>query len=52
LPASAWLEHLVLRFRDQSLSDAQLKAFSALFGPLDPPGPNPYGKPFLPDHRR
>ena len=47
---AAWLEHLVLRFRDQSLSDPQLKAFSALFGELDPPGPNPYGKPFLPDH--
>jgi taurine dioxygenase len=47
---TAWLEHLVLRFRGQSLSDPQLKAFSALFGELDPPGPNPYGKPFLPDH--
>jgi len=47
---AAWLEHLVLRFRDQSLSDPQLKAFSARFGELDPPGPNPYGKPFLPDH--
>lgn len=46
----AWLEHLVLRFRDQSLTDPQLKAFSALFGELDPPGPNPYGRPFLPDH--
>jgi taurine dioxygenase len=46
----AWLEHLVLRFRDQSLTDPELKAFSALFGELDPPGPNPYGKPFLPDH--
>jgi len=47
---AAWLQHLVLRFRGQSLSDPQLKAFSALFGELDPPGPNPYGKPFLPDH--
>jgi len=47
---AAWLEHLVLRFRDQSLTDPQLKTFSALFGELDPPGPNPYGKPFLPDH--
>ena len=46
----AWLEHLVLRFRRQLLSDPQLKAFSALFGELDPPGPNPYGRPFLPDH--
>jgi taurine dioxygenase len=47
---AAWLEHLVLRFRGQQLSDPQLKAFSALFGELDPPGPNPYGRPFLPDH--
>jgi taurine dioxygenase len=47
---AAWLEHLVLRFRGQTLSDPQLKAFSALFGELDPPGPNPYGRPFLPDH--
>ena len=47
---AAWLEHLVVRCRGQTLSDPQLKAFSALFGELDPPGPNPYGKPFLPDH--
>ena len=47
---AAWLEHLVLRFRDQSLTASQLKAFSARFGELDPPGPNPYGRPFLPDH--
>jgi len=45
-----WLEHMVLRFRGQSLSDAQLTAFSRRFGELDPPGPNPYGKPFLADH--
>jgi taurine dioxygenase len=45
----AWLEHLVLRFRGQMLSDPQLLAFSRLFGELDPPGPNPYGKPFLPE---
>ena len=44
---AAWAEHLVLRFRGQSLSDPQLLAFSRLLGPLDPPGPNPYGKPFL-----
>lgn len=43
----AWDEHLVLRFRGQALSDPQLLAFSRLFGELDPPGPNPYGKPFL-----
>ncbi|TMH44488.1 MAG: TauD/TfdA family dioxygenase, partial [Betaproteobacteria bacterium] len=46
----AWLDHLVLRFRGQTLSDPQLIAFSELFGELDPPGPNPYGKPFLPEH--
>lgn len=44
---AAWANHLVLRFRDQALSDPQLLAFSRLLGPLDPPGPNPYGKPFL-----
>jgi taurine dioxygenase len=47
---AAWLEHLVLRVRGQSLSDPQLLAFSKRFGELDPPGPNPYGKPFLPQH--
>jgi taurine dioxygenase len=46
----AWLKHLVLRFRGQKLSDPQLLAFSKLFGELDPPGPNPYGKPFLAEH--
>jgi alpha-ketoglutarate-dependent taurine dioxygenase len=45
----AWLDHLVLRFRGQRLSDPQLIAFSRLFGELDPPGPNPYGKSFLPE---
>src|SRR4030095_2351102 len=43
----AWASHLVLRFRGQALTDPQLLAFSRLLGPLDPPGPNPYGKPFL-----
>ncbi|MGB5081728.1 MAG: TauD/TfdA family dioxygenase [Burkholderiales bacterium] len=46
----AWLDHQVLRFRDQSLSDPQLIAFSRQLGELDPPGPNPYGRPFLPEH--
>lgn len=46
----AWREHLVLRFRGQSLGDAQLLAFSRRFGELDPPGPNPYGRPYLADH--
>ncbi|HTJ99219.1 MAG TPA: TauD/TfdA family dioxygenase [Bordetella sp.] len=43
----AWGEHLVLRFRGQLLSDPELLALSRVFGELDPPGPNPYGKPFL-----
>src|SRR5690349_12678920 len=47
---NAWLEHLVLRFRAQSLSDPELLAFSQRFGEIDPPGPNPYGKPYLADH--
>jgi len=46
----AWLQHLVLRFRGQSLTDAQLLAFSRRFGELDPPGPNPHGRPYLADH--
>ncbi len=47
---AAWLEHSVLRFRGQRLTDPQLLAFSRRFGELDPPGPNPYGKSFLPEH--
>jgi taurine dioxygenase len=43
----AWREHLVLRFRGQLLSDPELMAVTRVFGDLDPPGPNPYGKPFL-----
>ena len=43
---TAWAEHLVLVVRDQNLRDADLVSFSRLFGALDPPGPNPYGKPF------
>jgi len=42
-------EHLVLLARDQRLDDSALIAFSRLFGALDPPGPNPYGGPFLPE---
>jgi taurine dioxygenase len=38
--------HLVVVARDQRLSDPELLAFSANFGELDPPGPNPYGEPF------
>ena len=47
---NAWRERLVVVFHDQSLSDPQLIAFSKNFGELDPPGPNPYGEPFLKDH--
>jgi taurine dioxygenase len=47
---AAWLEHLVLRIRGQKLSDPQILAFSRHFGELDPPGPNPLGRPFLADH--
>ena len=45
-----WSERLVVVFHDQNLSDSQLIAFSKNFGELDPPGPNPYGQPFLKDH--
>ena len=45
-----WRERLVVVFHDQQLSDPQLIAFSKNFGELDPPGPNPYGQPFLKDH--
>jgi taurine dioxygenase len=45
-----WRERLVVVFHDQRLSDPQLIAFSRNFGALDPPGPNPYGEPFLKDH--
>lgn len=42
----AWKERLVLVLRGQRITDAELIAFSRNFGELDPPGPNPYGKPF------
>ena len=45
-----WRERLVVIFHDQTLSDPQLIAFSENFGALDPPGPNPYGQPFLKEH--
>src|SRR6266568_345669 len=44
---AAWRERLVVVFHGQTLSDPQLIAFSRNFGELDPPGPNPYGEPFL-----
>jgi len=47
---AAWRDRLVVVFHDQALSDPQLIAFSCNFGELDPPGPNPYGAPFIKDH--
>jgi taurine dioxygenase len=47
---AVWRERLVVVFHDQNLSDPQLIAFSRNFGELDPPGPNPYGQPFLKEH--
>ena len=47
--AKAWADHLVLRFRGQPLNDPQLIDFSAQLGELEPPGPNPQGKPYLPE---
>ena len=46
---AAWREYLVVTVRGHVLTDAQLVAFCRVFGELDPPGPNPYGAPFLPD---
>jgi len=40
---AAWLEHLVLLFRGQRLSDGELVAFSRRFGPLDVAPPNENG---------
>jgi taurine dioxygenase len=40
---------LVLVIRGQHLSDSQLISFSSRLGELDPPGPNPYGAPFIPE---
>jgi taurine dioxygenase len=45
-----WRGRLVVVFHDQKLSDPQLIAFSKNFGELDPPGPNPYGEPFVKKH--
>src|SRR5262245_15476672 len=44
---SVWRERLVVVFHGQKLTDPELIAFSKRFGELDPPGPNPYGEPFL-----
>ena len=46
---SAWRDNLVLLIRGTALADPELIAFARVFGALDPPGPNLYGAPFLPD---
>ena len=45
----SWDERLVIVFKKQNLDDHKLINFSKYFGELDPPGPNPYGKTFLPE---
>ena len=48
---NAWLDHLVLRFRGQSLSLEQLEQFSACFGQMDKAPVTPWtGQPHIPDH--
>ena len=47
---TAWRDHLVIVFRGQRIDDEQLIAFSERLGVLDPPGPNPYGRPIYPKH--
>lgn len=48
---NAWLDHLVLRFRGQSLNLEQLERFSACFGQMDKAPITPWtGQPHLPDH--
>lgn len=48
---SAWLDHLVIRFRGQSLALEDLERFSAYFGPLDKAPVTPWtGQPHIPDH--
>ena len=39
-------QYLVLLFRNQTITDAQLVATSGKFGALDVPAPNPFGEPF------
>ena len=46
---AAWLEHLVLVFRGQTLSDLDLVTFSRRFGVLDVPPISGHGDAFVPD---
>lgn len=48
--AKAWNEHLVLRVRNQSLTDAQLIAFSRRFGTLDLAPVTTSGEREIPEH--
>lgn len=43
----AWLEHTVLLFRDQTLTDADLVSFGRRFGELDPAPLDEYGRMFV-----
>jgi taurine dioxygenase len=45
----AWLEHLVLLFRDQRITDDEHLAFSRCFGALEKAPLNKQGKPWDPD---
>ena len=47
---AAWLEHLVLLFRDQALSIGQHVSFSRRFGELQPAPVTIQGKPWLAEH--
>jgi alpha-ketoglutarate-dependent taurine dioxygenase len=44
---AAWLEHLILLFRGQTMDDGDLVAFSRRFGPLDIAPPNENGTRFV-----
>lgn len=46
----AYHDNLVLRIRDQELSDPDLIAFGKRFGELEPPGMSIIGKPYLDDY--
>ena len=46
----AWMDHLVLRFRAQSLDKAQLLDFARRFGPLDRAPITVRGTPWFPEH--
>ena len=43
-------DNLVVLIKNQFINEYKLKEFSNFFGELDPPGPNPYGINFLPEH--